>query len=59
MRTMKSAGSLLVTFVFAVVAIWLGLMLLGVAFRLVGVLILIGLAAAVYLGAQKLLGGPR
>jgi len=56
---MKSAGSLLVTIVFAVVAIWLGLMLLGVAFRLVGVLILIGLAAAVYLGAQKLLGGPR
>ena len=56
---MKSAGSLLVTIVFAVVAIWLGLMLLGVAFRLVGVLILIGLAAAAYLGAQKLLGGPR
>ena len=56
---MKSAGSLLVTIVFAVVAIWLGLMLLGVAFRLVGVLILIGLAVVVYLGAQKLIGGPR
>ena len=56
---MKSAGSLLVTILFAVVAIWLGLMLLGVAFRLVGVLILIGLAVVVYLGAQKLIGGPR
>ena len=56
---MKSGGSMLVTIVFVVVAIWLGLMLLGVAFRLVGVLILIGIAAAVYLGVQKLIGGPR
>ena len=56
---MRSAGSLLVTIVFAVIAIWLGLKLLGVALKLVGVLILIGVAAIAYFGAVKLIGGPR
>ena len=52
----KQAGSLLLTILIALVVVWAGFKLLGLAFKLVGILIVVGAAAALYLGAQKLIG---
>jgi hypothetical protein len=54
---MKALGSLLVTVLIAVVAIWLVFKLLVGALKLIGLVIVIGLAVAVYYGARKMLRG--
>ena len=56
---MRSTASTLLTVVAVVVGAWLALKLLGVAFKLVGVLILIGVAAIAYFGARRLIGKGR
>ena len=54
----RSAGGTLATILIAIVVIWLGLKLLGVAVKLVGVLLLIGLGAVAFLAVTGRLGGP-
>ena len=56
---MNSVGSLILKIVVILVVVWLGLKLLGVALKLVGILILVGLAVGAVLVGQRLLGGPR
>ena len=54
----RSAGGALATILIAIVVIWLGLKLLGIAVKLVGVLLLIGLGAVAFLAVTGRLGGP-
>ena len=54
----RSAGGALATVLIAIVVIWLVLKLLGVALKLVGLLILIGVGAVVFLAVTKRIGGP-
>ena len=54
----KSVGGTLATILIAIVVIWLGLKLLGVALKLVGLLILVGLGAVAFLAVTKRIGGP-
>ena len=57
---MRSAGSAVIAIIVAIVAIWLFIALLGVALKLVGILLGVGLAVAAYFGAERLLkGGGR
>ncbi|MGZ8313214.1 MAG: hypothetical protein ACXWUR_14235 [Allosphingosinicella sp.] len=53
---MKQAASFLVTILIALVVVWAAFKLLGLAFKLVGVVIVVGVAVALYFGAQKLIG---
>jgi hypothetical protein len=55
---MKSVGSLLLTVVIAVVAIWLVFKLLVGALKLVGILIVVGLALAAFYAVKGRIGGP-
>ena len=55
----RSVGGTLATILIAIVVIWLGLKLLGVALKLVGLLILVGLGAVAFLAVTKRIGGPR
>jgi hypothetical protein len=55
---MKSLGSLLLTVVIAVVAIWLVFKLLVGALKLVGILIVVGLALAAFYAVKGRIGGP-
>ena len=55
----RSAGGTIATILIAIVVIWLGFKLLGVALKLVGLLILVGLGVAAYVAVTKRLGGPR
>ena len=55
---MKALGSLIVTILIAVVAIWLVFKLLVGALKLVGILIVVGLAVAVVYAAKRRIGGP-
>ena len=57
MKRGSTAGGI-ATILIAVVVIWLGLKLIGVAFKLVGLLILGGLAVGAYLFVTGRLGGP-
>ena len=54
----RSAGGALATVLIAIVVIWLVLKLLGVALKLVGLLILVGLGAAAYVAITRRIGGP-
>jgi len=54
----QSIGGAVATVLIAIVAIWLILKLLGVALKLVGLLILAGLGVAAYLAITKRIGGP-
>ncbi len=54
---MKAIGSLLLTIVIAVVAIWLVFKLLVGVLKLVGLVIVAGLLIAAFYGGRKLLGG--
>ncbi|HMJ93713.1 MAG TPA: hypothetical protein VK472_06415 [Allosphingosinicella sp.] len=54
---MKGAGSLILTIVFGIVAIWLVFKLLVGALKLVGILIVIGIAAGGYLVARRMIEG--
>lgn len=57
---MKSAGPAVIAVIVAIIAIWLFIALLGVALKLVGILLGVGLAVAAYFGAERLLkGGGR
>jgi hypothetical protein len=56
---MKGIGSLLIAVVVGVVLLWLALELLIGAIKLVGVLIAIGIAVAVYVFAEKAIGKGR
>jgi hypothetical protein len=55
---MKSLGSLLLTIVIAVVAIWLVFKLLVGALKLIGILIVVGLALAAFYAVKGRIGGP-
>ena len=56
---MKSAASTLATVLVVIIVLWLGLKLLGVAFKAVGILILAAAVIALYFGARKMLGKGR
>lgn len=55
----KSVGGAIATVLIAIVAIWLLLKVVGVAFKLLGLLLLAGLGVAAYLAVTKRIGGPR
>ena len=54
----RSVGGAVATVLIAIVLIWLVLKLLGVALKLVGLLILAGIGVAAYLVVTKRIGGP-
>ena len=54
----KSIGGAIATVLIAIVAIWLVLKLLGVALKLIGLLILAGIGVAAYLAITRRIGGP-
>ncbi len=57
---MKNAGSLILTVLFAIVAIWLVFKLLVGALKLVGIVIVLALAAGGYVVARRMIeGGGR
>ena len=56
---MRSLGSLLLSIVIGIIVIVLAFKLLGAALKLVGILIGLGVAVAVYFGARKMLEGPK
>jgi hypothetical protein len=56
---MKSLGSLLLSILIGIVAIWLLVKLVFVGLKLVGILIGLGIAVAVYFAARKMIEGPR
>jgi len=54
---MKSLGSLAITVLIAVVAIWLVFKLLVGALKLIGIVIVVGLALVAFYTARKMLTG--
>ena len=54
---MKGAGSLVLTILFAIVAIWLVFKLLFGALKLVGILVVLALAAGGYVVARRMIEG--
>jgi asparagine N-glycosylation enzyme membrane subunit Stt3 len=56
---MRSLGPLLLSIVIGIVVVVLAFKLLGAALKLVGILIGLGVAIAVYFAARKMLEGPR
>ena len=56
---MRPLASLFLAIVIGIVAIWLLLKLLGVALKLVAILIGIGLAVLAYFFVEKLVGAGR
>ena len=56
---MKSLGSLLVSILVGIVVIWLLVKLVFVTFKLLGILIGLGIAVAVYFAVRKRLPEPR
>jgi|GEM_PF-3425958 len=58
---MKNAGSLLLSILVGIVALWLALKLLGAALKLLGILIAVALAVGAYFVVRGLIekGGPR
>jgi len=54
---MKSFGALLAAIVIGIIAIWLLIKLLGLALKLVGLLIGIGIAVAAYLLIERWIRG--
>ena len=54
----QSIGGAIATVLIAIVLVWLVLKLLGVAFKLVGLLIIGGIAVAAYLAVTRRIGGP-
>jgi len=55
----KSVASNLATILVVIIVLWLGLKLLGVAFKAVGLLIVIGVVVVIYFGARKMIGKGR
>ena len=55
----KSLGGAVATILIAIIVIWLVLKLLGVALKLAGVLILLGVGAALFFAVRGRIGGPR
>ena len=56
---MKGIGSLALTIIIAVVAIWLVFKLLVGALKLIGILIVVGLAVAAFYAVKGRIEGPR
>jgi len=56
---MKSLGSLLLAILVGIVAIWLLVKLVFVTFKLLGILIGLAIAAAVYFAVRKRLEDPK
>ena len=54
----KSVGGAVATVLIAIVLVWLVLKLLGVAFKLIGLLILVGIGAAIFFAVKGRIGGP-
>ncbi len=55
----QSMGGAIATILIAIIVIWLVLKLLGVALKLVGLLILLGVGAALFFAVRGRIGGPR
>ena len=57
---MKNAGSLLLSILVGIVALWLALKLLGAALKLLGILIALALAVGAYFVVRGMIGkdGP-
>jgi hypothetical protein len=53
----KNLGSLLASIVIGVIILWLALKLLGAALKLVGILIALAAAVAVYFAVRGMFGG--
>ena len=53
---MRNAGSLLLSILIGVVALWLALKLLGAALKLVGILIAVALAVGAYFVIRGMIG---
>jgi hypothetical protein len=56
---MRPLASLILAVIIGIVAIWLLIQLLGVALKLVAILIGLGLAVVAYFFAEKLVGRGR
>ncbi|HEX6376048.1 MAG TPA: hypothetical protein VFZ91_10050 [Allosphingosinicella sp.] len=56
---MKSLGSMLLSILVGIVAIWLLVKLVFAGLKLVGILIGLGIAVGVYFAARKVIEGPR
>ena len=56
---MKGIGSLALTIIVAIVAIWLVFKLLVGALKLIGIVIVIGVAAAIFYAVKGRIEGPR
>ncbi|HYE29668.1 MAG TPA: hypothetical protein VEA61_15730 [Allosphingosinicella sp.] len=56
---MKSIGSLLLSVLIGIVAVWLAVKLLGAALKLVGLLIGLALAVGAYVVLRGMIEGPR
>jgi dolichol kinase len=54
----RSVGGAIATVLVAIVVIWLVLKLLGVALKLVALLVLAGIGVVAYLAVTKRIGGP-
>ena len=53
---MKSVASTAATLLVAIIVLWALFKLLGLALKLVGVLIIVGAVVAIYFAAQKYIG---
>lgn len=58
-RSGRSAGSALATVLIGILLLWLLLKLLGVALKVIGLLVLGGIAVAAYLAITGRIGGPN
>jgi len=56
---MKSTGSLLISILIGIVALFLAFKLLGFALKLLGILIVVALAAGAYFAVKNRLSGRR
>ena len=55
----QSVGGAIAMRIVAIIVIWLVLKLLGVALKLAGLLILLGVGAALFFAVRGRIGGPR
>jgi hypothetical protein len=55
---MKSFGSLAVSILVGILVLWLLVKLVFFTFKLIGIAIAVGVAAAVFFGVRKMIEGP-
>ena len=54
---MKNGASLIASIVIGAIILWLALKLLGAALKLVGILVALGVAFAVFFAVRRMIGG--